>query len=37
VPLPDDLPVIGRSAVRLVVFDAQGRLLLFNTRDPGHP
>jgi hypothetical protein len=28
VPLPDDLPVIERSAVRLVVLDAQGLLLL---------
>lgn len=34
VPLPDDgLPVIERSVVRLVVLDAQGRLLLFHTRD----
>jgi 8-oxo-dGTP pyrophosphatase MutT (NUDIX family) len=36
-PLPDDLPVIERSVVRLVVLDAQGRLLLFHTRDPDHP
>ncbi len=34
VPLPDDgLPVIERSAVRVVVLDAEGRLLLFHTRD----
>jgi 8-oxo-dGTP pyrophosphatase MutT (NUDIX family) len=37
VPLPDDLPVIERSVVRLVVLDTQGRLLLFHTRDPCHP
>jgi 8-oxo-dGTP pyrophosphatase MutT (NUDIX family) len=38
VPLPDDgLPVIERSAVRLAVLDAEGRLLLFHTRDPCNP
>jgi 8-oxo-dGTP pyrophosphatase MutT (NUDIX family) len=37
VPLPDDLPVIERSVVRLVVLDTQGTLLLFHTRDPCHP
>jgi|SRR5215472_3468800 len=38
VPLPDDgLPVIERSVVRLVVLDAEGKLLLFHTRDPGNP
>jgi 8-oxo-dGTP pyrophosphatase MutT (NUDIX family) len=37
VPLPDDLPVIERSAVRLVVLDAHGRLLLLHTRDRDHP
>lgn len=36
-PVPDDLPVIERSVVRLVVLDAQGKLLLFHTRDPDHP
>lgn len=36
-PLPDDLPVIERSVVRLVVLDTEGRLLLFHTRDPCHP
>lgn len=35
--LPDDLPLIERSAVRLVVLDVQDRLLLFHTRDPDHP
>ena len=36
--LPDDgLPVIERSAVRLVVLDAEGRLLLFRTRDLCNP
>jgi 8-oxo-dGTP pyrophosphatase MutT (NUDIX family) len=37
VPRPDDLPVIERSAVRLVVLDSQRRLLLFHAHDPGHP
>jgi 8-oxo-dGTP pyrophosphatase MutT (NUDIX family) len=38
VPLPDDgLPVIERTAVRLVVLDAEGKLLLFHTRDPCNP
>jgi 8-oxo-dGTP pyrophosphatase MutT (NUDIX family) len=36
-PLPDELPVIERSVVRLVVLDTEGRLLLFHTRDPCHP
>jgi 8-oxo-dGTP pyrophosphatase MutT (NUDIX family) len=37
-PLPDDgLPVIERSAVRLVVLDADGKLLLFHTRDLANP
>ena len=36
-PLPDDLPVIERSAVRVVLLDASGRLLLFHTHDPDHP
>jgi 8-oxo-dGTP pyrophosphatase MutT (NUDIX family) len=34
---PDGLPIIERSAVRLVVLDAQGKLLLFHTRDTDHP
>lgn len=37
VPLPNDLPIFERSAVRLVVLDAQDKLLLFHTRDPDHP
>jgi 8-oxo-dGTP pyrophosphatase MutT (NUDIX family) len=37
VPLPDDLPVIERSVVRMVVLDSEGRLLLFHTRDPSIP
>ena len=36
-PLPDDLPVIERSAVRAVVLDIGGRMLLFHTHDPDHP
>ncbi|WP_244317203.1 NUDIX hydrolase [Micromonospora terminaliae] len=35
--LPDDLPLFEREAVRLVVLDATGRVLLFHTRDPDHP
>ncbi|EEP75049.1 NUDIX hydrolase [Micromonospora sp. ATCC 39149] len=35
--IPDDLPVVRRHAVRLVVLDADRRLLLFHTRDPDHP
>jgi 8-oxo-dGTP pyrophosphatase MutT (NUDIX family) len=37
VPLPDDLPVIERRVVRLVVLDLRGRLLLFHARDREHP
>lgn len=38
VPLPDDgLPVIERNAVRLVVLDAEGKLLLFHARDRSNP
>lgn len=38
VPLPDDgLPVIERTAVRMVVLDAEGTLLLFHTLDPCNP
>lgn len=32
-----DLPIIERSAVRLVVLDTNDRLLLFHTHDPEHP
>lgn len=35
--LPDDLPVVERDVVRLVVLDAGGRLLLFHTHDPTYP
>lgn len=34
--MPDDLPIIERSAVRLVVLDARNTLLLFHTHDPDH-
>ncbi|MGN9806186.1 NUDIX hydrolase [Micromonospora sp. L32] len=37
IELPGDLPVVERTAVRLVVRDAQDRVLLFHTRDPDHP
>lgn len=36
-PLPDDLPVFERSAVRVVALDVDGRVLLFHTRDVDHP
>jgi 8-oxo-dGTP pyrophosphatase MutT (NUDIX family) len=32
-----DLPVVRRSAVRLVVVDADERVLLFQIREPKHP
>jgi len=37
VDLPDDLPVERRAAVRLVVLDEQGQVLLFHTRSPTYP
>lgn len=37
VEVPHDLPVVERTAVRLVVLDADDRLLLFHTRDPTYP
>jgi 8-oxo-dGTP pyrophosphatase MutT (NUDIX family) len=37
IELPRDLPVIIRSAVRLVVLDEEDRVLLFHTHDPDHP
>jgi 8-oxo-dGTP pyrophosphatase MutT (NUDIX family) len=37
VPLPDDLPLLERSAVRIVVLDARDKLLLFHTHDLDHP
>jgi 8-oxo-dGTP pyrophosphatase MutT (NUDIX family) len=35
--LPADLPILERSAVRLVVVDALDRVLLFHTSDRSHP
>jgi 8-oxo-dGTP pyrophosphatase MutT (NUDIX family) len=35
--LPDDLPLVARSSVRLVVLDAADRVLLFHTREPTYP
>lgn len=35
--LPDDLPIIERHAVRLVVLDVEDKILLFHTHDPDHP
>ncbi|MET8366470.1 MULTISPECIES: NUDIX domain-containing protein [unclassified Micromonospora] len=35
--LPDDLPILERRAVRVVVSDDTERVLLFHTRDPDHP
>ncbi|SCL27912.1 ADP-ribose pyrophosphatase YjhB, NUDIX family [Micromonospora rhizosphaerae] len=37
IELPRDLPVVERTAVRLVVRDRAGLILLFHTRDPEHP
>jgi 8-oxo-dGTP pyrophosphatase MutT (NUDIX family) len=37
VELPDDLPVVEREVVRLVVLDARAHVLLFHTRDPTYP
>lgn len=36
-PLPDDLPVIERDVVRVVVQDAADDVLLFHTREPTQP
>jgi len=36
-PLPNDLPIIERTAVRIVLLDAAGDVLLFHTHDPDHP
>lgn len=36
-PLPDDLPVVERRAVRVVVLDDRDHVLLFHTHDPDHP
>jgi 8-oxo-dGTP pyrophosphatase MutT (NUDIX family) len=35
--LPDDLPVVERQVVRLVVLDTASRVLLFHTHDPTYP
>ena len=35
--LPDDLPVERRAAVRVVVLDERGQVLLFHTRNPHLP
>jgi 8-oxo-dGTP pyrophosphatase MutT (NUDIX family) len=35
--LPNDFPIIERSAVRLVVLDTADLILLFHTHDPDHP
>ncbi|MFI7672920.1 NUDIX hydrolase [Actinophytocola sp. NPDC049390] len=35
--LPRDLPLEHRSAVRLVVLDERGQVLLFHTRSPDYP
>ena len=37
VSLPNDLPILERSAVRVVVLDAADTILLFHTHDPDHP
>jgi 8-oxo-dGTP pyrophosphatase MutT (NUDIX family) len=34
---PDDLPVVERTAVRLVVLDSADRVLLFRIHEPQHP
>jgi 8-oxo-dGTP pyrophosphatase MutT (NUDIX family) len=35
--LPHDLPILERSAVRLVVLDIDERILLFQIREPLDP
>jgi hypothetical protein len=37
IELPDDLPLTERSAVRVVVRDSEGRILLFRTCDVTEP
>lgn len=37
IELPDDLPLTERQAVRVVVRDCEGRILLFRTRDVTEP
>jgi 8-oxo-dGTP pyrophosphatase MutT (NUDIX family) len=36
-PLPNDLPILERSTVRVVVIDADDKVLLFHTHDIDHP
>lgn len=36
-PLPNDLPVVERSTVRVVVVDVHDRVLLLHTHDIDHP
>jgi 8-oxo-dGTP pyrophosphatase MutT (NUDIX family) len=36
-PLPNDLPIVERDTVRVVVVDADDKVLLFHTRDIDHP
>jgi 8-oxo-dGTP pyrophosphatase MutT (NUDIX family) len=36
-PLRNDLPIIERSAVRVVVVDADDKMVLFHTHDLDHP
>ncbi|MBM7785792.1 NUDIX hydrolase [Tenggerimyces flavus] len=35
--LPNDFPVVERTAVRLVLLDAADQLLVFHTHDPNYP
>ncbi|MEU8184335.1 NUDIX domain-containing protein [Micromonospora sp. NPDC049044] len=37
IDIPDDLPILQRRAVRVVVTDGTDRVLLFHTQDPDHP
>ncbi len=37
IELPDDLPVIERDVVRVVVLDTDGRILLFHASDAFYP
>ncbi len=37
VELPEDLPTVERTVVRLVVLDVKARVLLFHTHDPTYP
>jgi 8-oxo-dGTP pyrophosphatase MutT (NUDIX family) len=37
VEYPDELPLVTRRAVRIVLLDSAGRVLLFHTHDRDHP